>query len=47
MNRLSHNDKIKLALLIVIMLFVAVILFAVIAIALLGLTHYCKVGGTI
>ena len=47
MNRLTHNDKIKLVLLIVVMLFVAAILFAIIAIALLGLTHYCRVGGTL
>ena len=47
MNRLTHNDKIKLVLLIVVMLFVAAILFAIIAIALLGLTHYCKMGGTL
>ena len=47
MDRMTRKDKIKLVLLIVIMLFVAAILFAIIAIALLGLTHYCRVGGTL
>ena len=47
MDRMTRKDKIKLVLLIVVMLFVAAILFAIIAIALLGLTHYCRVGGTL
>ena len=47
MDRMTRKDKIKVVLLIVVMLFVAAILFAIIAIALLGLTHYCRVGGTL